>query len=247
MLEKSLLHAAQTFWKQKTRHYWSRDIIEEKSSHITWKWKSLISRKTRSNIIEIQHSKKQSLEVFKGSNSKKTPIRKGPLSYQNRPQGGGRYYYKQNQASETKTKIFDFKLMQVQVSESSIMQVKHQMTNTSFTIQKELPVIGNSELVPLIKIATLEHVHQFMNFFTKSIPNVLLARRQIYVNSNLRKKFSESSNFICCKGVRNPICKSPIWGENTKIDKMSKEQFRLVEQEILEMFEKGAIQEIVPT
>ena len=32
------------------------------------------------------------------------------------------------------------------------------MVYTSFAIQKEVPVSSNSDLVPLIKIATLEHV-----------------------------------------------------------------------------------------
>ena len=66
---------------------------------------------------------------------------------------------RQNQVIKTKTKMFDFKTTRVQVPESYIMQVQHQMVNTSFTIQKEVPVTSNSELVPLIKIATLEHVH----------------------------------------------------------------------------------------
>ena len=60
----------------------------------------------------------------------------------------------QHTVIETKTKMFDFKTTRVQVPESFIMQVQHQ--NTSFTIQKEVPVTSNSQLVPLIKIATLE-------------------------------------------------------------------------------------------
>ena len=56
------------------------------------------------------------------------------------------------------------------------MQVQHQMVNTSFAIQKEVPVTSNSELVPLIKIATLEHVYPIIRkLFTKSIPNLPLA------------------------------------------------------------------------
>ena len=85
---------------------------------------------------------------------------------------------RQNQVIETKTKMFDFKTTRVQVPESYIMQVQHQMVNTSFTMQKEVPVTSNSELVPLIKIATLEHVHPIIRkLFTKSIPNVPLAGR----------------------------------------------------------------------
>ena len=55
------------------------------------------------------------------------------------------------------------------------------MVNTSFTIQKEVPVTSNSELVPLIKITTLEHVHPIIRkLFIKSIPNVPVAGRLAY-------------------------------------------------------------------
>ena len=141
----------------------------------------LFGKKFRSHIIEIERSKKKSLEIFKGNNEKNTPFRKGPLPYQNRPQGGGRYYYKANQVIGTKTEMFDFRTTRVQVPESSITQVQHQIVNTSFTIQKEVPVTSNSELVPLIKIVTLEHVHPIIGkLFIKSIPNVPLAGRLAY-------------------------------------------------------------------
>ena len=82
---------------------------------------------------------------------------------------------RQNQVIETKTKMFDFKTTRVQVPESSIMQVQHQMVNTAFTIQKEVPVTSNSEQVPLMKITTLEHVYPIIRkLFTKGIPNVPL-------------------------------------------------------------------------
>ena len=88
---------------------------------------------------------------------------------------------RQNQVIEIKTKMFDFKTTRVQMLESSIMQLYHQMVNTSFTIQKEVPVTSNSEPVPLIKIATLEHVHPLIRkLFTKSIPNRPLAGRLAY-------------------------------------------------------------------
>lgn len=66
----------------------------------------------------------------------------------------------------------------MQVPESCIMQVQHQMPNTSSTIQKGIPVTSYSELVPIIKTAALEHVHLIIRkSFTKNIPNVLLAGR----------------------------------------------------------------------
>ena len=48
----------------------------------------------------------------------------------------------QNQGIKTKTKMLDFT----------------KMFDTSFAIQKDVPVTSNSKLVPLINIVTLEHV-----------------------------------------------------------------------------------------
>ena len=95
--------------------------------------------------------------------------------------GEGDTIARQNQVIEAKTKMFDFKITQVQVPESPIMQVQHEMVNTSFTIKKEVSVTSNSELVPLIKTATLEHVHPIIRkLFTKSILNVPLVGRLAY-------------------------------------------------------------------
>ena len=98
------------------------------------------------------------------------------------------------------------------------MQVQHQMVNTAIIIQKEVHVT-NSELVPLIKIATFEHVYPILRkLFTKSILNVPWARR----HNSLGKNYSGSRNIIHCKKEQNPICKSPMLGENTKLDKYVK-------------------------
>ena len=122
---------------------------------------------------------------------------------------------RQNQVIETKTEIFDFKTTRVQLPESSIMQVQHQMVNTSFAIQKEVPVTSNSELVPLIKIATLEHVHPIIRKHSKCT----ISRTNILLHSSLGRNYSGSRNIIYCKGIRNLVCKSPISGENTNLNK----------------------------
>ena len=104
--------------------------------------------------------------------------------------------------------------------ESSIIQVQHQMVNTSFAIQKEIPDTSNSELVPLIKIATLEHVHPIIRkFFTNSIPNVQLAGILPYIITAREKMTRDQEMLSIVTGVRNPIiCKSPISRENTKLE-----------------------------
>ena len=152
----------------------------------------------------------------------------------------------QNQVIETKTKMFDFKTTRVQVPENSTMQIQHQMVNTSFTIQKEVHVTSNSELAPLIKIATLEHVHPVIRkSFTKSIPNVPLAERLTYFIAAW-EKITQDQDISIVKGYEIPFVSLPFQEKIPNLTKMSKEQFSLVEQEVLEMLEKGAIQKVVP-
>ena len=120
-----------------------------------------------------------------------------------------------NIAIKTKTKTFDFKTTWVQVRESSIIQVQYQMVNTSFTIQKKIPAISNSELVPLIKIATLEHAHPIIRkFFTNSISNVQLAGILPYFITAREKMTRDQEMLSIVTGVRNPI----ISWENTKLE-----------------------------
>ena len=144
--------------------------------------------------------------------------------------------------------MFDFKTTLVQVPESSIMQVQHQMVNTSFAIQKEAPVTSNSELVPLIKIATLEHVHPIIRkLFTKSIPNVPLAGRLAYFIAASEKITQDQKVLSIVKGYEISFVSLPFQEKIPNFTKMSKGQLSLVEQEVLEMLQKGAIQKVVPT
>ena len=90
--------------------------------------------------------------------------------------------------------------------ENSIMQVQHQMVNTSFIIQKEVPVTSNSELIPLIKIATLEHLHPIIRkLFTKSIPNVLLAGRLPYLITAWEKIIQDQEILSIVNGYEIPF------------------------------------------
>lgn len=48
------------------------------------------------------------MEVFKVNNDKNTPFLKGPLPYQNRPQGEGRYYYAIKSSNRDQNKNIQF-------------------------------------------------------------------------------------------------------------------------------------------
>ena len=109
-------------------------------------------------------------------------------------------------------------------------------------------VTSNSELVPLIKIAAPEHVHSVIRkLFTKSIPNVPLAGRLVYFIAAWEKITQGQEILPIAKGYEILFVSLPFQKKIPNLTKMSKEQFLLVEQEVLEMFEKGAIQKVVPT
>ena len=145
----------------------------------------------------------------------------------------------QNQVIEIIKNMFDFKSTRVQVPESSIMQVQHQMVNTSFTIQKEVHVTSYSEMVPQIKIATLEHVHPVIRkLFTKSIPNVPLAGTLAYFIAAWEKITQDQEILSIVKGCEILFVSLPFQEKISNLTKMSKEQFSLVEQKFWKCLRK---------
>ena len=72
-------------------------------------------------------------------------------------------------------------------------------------------------------------------------------RKTSLLHNSLGKNYSGSRNIIYCKGVQNPVCKSPIPGENTKLAKNVKRTIFTSGKEVLEMLEKGAIKKVIPT
>ena len=140
-----------------------------------------LAKKFRSHIIAIEHSK---LEVFKGNNKKNNPFRKGPLPFQNRPQGGGRYHYSTKLSNRDQNKMFDSKTTRVQVPASSIMQVQHQIVNTSFKDCNSRACAPNNK-----KITYKKHY------------KCTISRKTSLLHSSLGKNYSGSKNVIYCKGV----------------------------------------------
>ena len=127
----------------------------------------------------------------------------------------------------------------MQVPESCIMQVQHQMPNTSFTIQKGIPVTSYAELVPIIKTAALEHVHLIIRkSFTKNIPNVLLAGRLLSLITAWGKITQGQEILFTVKRYEISFVSLPFQVKIPNLAQMSKEQFSLVQPEVLEMLEK---------
>ena len=86
-----------------------KTLLKEKSALLQEDECHLFGKNFRSHIIEIERSKKKSLEDFKGNNEGNTPFRKDPLPYQNRPQSGGRYYYTAEPSNQDQNKNVRFK------------------------------------------------------------------------------------------------------------------------------------------
>ena len=138
--------------------------------------------------------------------------------------------------------MFDFK----KITHATARKFPHagsaSMVNTSFTIQKEVPVTSNADLVPPIKIVTLEHVHLIIReLFKKSIPNLPLAGRLAYFIAAWEKVTQDQEILSIPKGYEISFVSLPFQEKIPNSTKMSKEQFSLVEQKVLEMLEKKAI------
>ena len=95
------------------------------------------------------------------------------------------------------------------------------MVNTSFTVQKEVSVTSNSEL----------------------IPNASLAGRLPYFITAWEKVTQDQEILSIVKGYEIAFVSLT---SQEKIPNLSKEQFSLLEQKGLEMLEKGAIQKQYP-
>ena len=107
---------------------------------------------------------------------------------------------------------------------------------------------SNPELVLLIKISTLGHVELLIRkLFTKNIPNVPLAGRLPYFIRACQKISQDQEILSILKRYQIPF-ESLLFQEKTPNfqNKISKEQFSRVEQEVLEILEKGTIQKVVP-
>ena len=97
------------------------------------------------------------------------------------------------------------------------MHVQHEMVNASFTIQKEVSVTSNSEV----------------------ISNASLAGRLPYFITAWENITQDQEILSIVKGYEISFISLT---SQEKIPNLSKEQFSLLEQEGLEMLEKAAIQ-----
>ena len=87
----------------------AKTLLKEKTALFREEEGHLFGKKFISHIIEIERLKKKSLEFFKGHNEKKFSFQKGPLPYQNRLQGGGRYSYTAKPSNQDQNKNFRFR------------------------------------------------------------------------------------------------------------------------------------------
>ena len=82
--------------------------------------------------------------------------------------------------------------------------------------------------------------------FKKCVPNVPLTGRLAYFITAWEKIIQDQEILSIVKGYNIPFVSLPFQGKIPNLPKMSKEQFSLVEQEVLEMLEKGAIKKAIP-
>ena len=128
----------------------------------------------------------------------------------------------------------------------TLMETTHSnnMVNTSLLDRMEVPITKKfPEIVPL---ETLEYVHPLVKslFSEKVIPNMPLAGRLKHFSHAWEKITQDREILSIVEGYEIPFLRLPIQDKLPRQAQMSKESESLVEQEILEMLVKGAIQKV---
>ena len=188
-------------------------LLQEDEGH-------LFGKKFRLHIIEIKRSKKKSLKVFIGDNDKNTPLPKGHLPYQNRPQGGARYYYTAKSSNRDQIKSIRFQ-NNVGASSRKFHHAGSGSNGKYFFYNSKGSSFNQQFKTGSTNKDRNSRACAFNNkkIVYKNHSKCTISRRTSLLHSSLGKNYSGSRNFIYCKGVRNPVCKSPISGENTKLGK----------------------------
>ena len=221
----------------------AKALLKEKTVLLQESQNHLFCKKSHSHIIEVERSKKQSLKAFKGSNEKNTPFRKGLLSYQNRPQGGGRYYYTEKSNNRDQNKNIRF---QNNASASarkfhhagSASNSKYFFCNSRGGSCHQQSRTGSTDKDFNSRACTSKN----KEIIYKKHSRCTISRKTTLLHNSLRKNYLGSRNIIIVKGYEIPFVSLSFQKKIPNLTKMSKEQFSLVEQELLEMLEKGAIQ-----
>ena len=118
------------------------------------------------------------------------------------------------------------------------MEVQPHSVNTYLENLKEVPFTNNSKQVPLASMTLIHPVVR--KLFTEEIPNVPLAGRLSQFVKQWEEITRDQEILSIVKGYQRPFTNLPV---QEKPQKMSDKQSLLVDQEISELLEKGAIQE----
>ena len=120
---------------------------------------------------------------------------------------------------------------------------------TNGTVVSQVGKVLDQELAPLsrnfpdlILEASLTNAHAFVkNFFTRKIPNLQLAGRLAYFRKNWKKLTQDQGILSIVKGYVIPFLKVPVPSTIPHQMAVSKTQELLIDQENMEMLDKGAI------
>ena len=154
---------------------------------------------------------------------------------------------RENQVTETNINIVDSRVRFTIIAEGNFnMGVQQHKVNTSLENLKEVSFTNNSKLVPLTSMTLIHPVVR--KLFTEEIPNVpRLAGRLSQFVKQWKKITCDQEILSIVKGYQIPFTNLPVQEKPPNIIKMSEQQSLLVDQEISELLEKGAIQKAETT
>ena len=166
-------------------------------------------------MIEIEKSRKNSLEAFKDVGEKKSPFRKGPLHNQNKPHGGRRYYSAGKPGNRDQHKHGKF---QSPFQHNSGRKFQHgsSATQGKYLFRKSKGGSFHQQL----KTGTIG-INDFDTSSSKKIiyrrnTKCTTGRKAITVCKTVGVNYTRPRNFVNSEGVSDTIHKSPSSGEASK-------------------------------
>ena len=136
----------------------------------------LFGKKFRPHIMEIEKSRKKSLEPFKDVGEKKSPFRKGPSHSKSKLHGGGRCYYAGKPGIQTNIiNMIDSRVRFKIIAKGNFNMEVQQHKVKSSRKSKGGSFHNNSKLVTLASVTLIHPVVR--KSFIEEIPNLPLVGR----------------------------------------------------------------------
>ena len=218
----------------------AKNILKEKADLLQKGNQNLFGKKFKSHVVEIERSKKRTLEVFSGGNHSPPPAAKRLFRT-------GPFRQALHRTATNRMVEGNFTTVKNRTIETDITRNMVENKTTNGAVMSQVSKVLDQEQGPLFRKFSelipgefLTNVRPLVkNLFTGKIPNLQLAGRLAHFIKNWEKLTQDQEILSVVKGYVIPFLKVPVQRNIPKQVTTSKTQEILINQEIMEMLDKG--------